>query len=70
MRLWKRIRCLFSPQDTCVLWDADQDETIRYMRSEKRMSEESTDRLRRKRAGWFEEAMFPNDPCRDTDCPS
>ncbi len=70
MGLLNRIRCFFSPRDSCVLWDADQDETIRYMRSEKLASEESTDRLRRRRAGWFEEAMFPHGPCNDTDAPS
>lgn len=64
MNLWTRLRCFFSPSNACVLWDADEDETIRYLRSEKRAAEEATAHIRRNRGGWFEGTLYPDPPPR------
>jgi len=47
MGIWRRILCTFSPRTSCGRWNAEEDETIRYLRVEKRSAEEAADKMRR-----------------------
>ena len=50
MDIWRRILCTFSPRSTCTRWNAEHDETIRYLRVEKRSAQEAADKMRRSRS--------------------
>jgi len=54
MSIWRRIRCIFSAQSACTEWDSEEDETIRYLRAERRSAEEAAAKIRRNH--------FPADP--------
>ncbi len=49
MNILRRIRCTFSSHAGCTDWQAEEDETIRYLRTEKRSAEEAAARIRRSR---------------------
>ncbi len=54
MNILQRIRCIFSPRAACTRWNSEEDETIRYMRTERRAAEEAAAKIRR--------SHFPVDP--------
>jgi len=55
MGIWRRIICTFSPRSNCSRWNAEEDDVIQFLRSERRSAEDAAAKIRR-------QARPPGDP--------